>query len=885
MKKSIIKRIIALLAVVILPSSLLCACSGINNKEPNSKNYTIAVEINTPMDSAAQMEYPNARRVYVNGAMEGLMEVKNRRVDAYLGERCNVEAAIKDGFEGIRITERNLGNPGLVAVGVSLKSHIPDAAEYVSEFIREMKSSGIIEDMRQRWIVDCDFTMPDIPVPEHPDKTIVIGTSCLVEPFSFYLNGQPTGLDIEMMHRFAYWANARLEIKVYDWTGLYTVIVTDQIDYIMSNFYIRDTDMMEYSESYLVMENVLVTADQEAVTGKSFIQKISDSLRKNFLDEDRWKTILDGLLTTLKISALSVLFGTALGFVICLGKRSKYEILSKALNAFTLTITGIPILVLLMILYYVVFIRVAAVFVAVTAFSINFAAIVSDIMKGSIDGIEKGQWDAAAALGFSHRKAFFRIIVPQSLKLFLPKYLSAIVALLHLTSIAGYVTIIDVTYAVQMIRIQTYDPFFPLLLTAVCYLLLTWGVSFLIKTIGNHFLTQRKPLRGIDRKTVSNFTLGNAVKPGHTDEPVIEISHLTKKYKNATPLKDLNCTIRYGEVISIIGPSGTGKSTLLRCINRLETPTAGSIKVFGEEIAGIKQSKLSSVRCRMGMVFQSFNLFPHITVIENIMLAPVLLLKTPKQQAYEKGMSLLHAVGLTDKALNYPDELSGGQKQRVEIVRTLAMNPDVILFDEPTSALDPKMVGEVLLVINSLAKAGLTMLIVTHEMKFARDVSTRVFYMEQGIVYEDGPPEQIFDAPKTDLCRSFVNNLKVFRCHIDAEGAPNAPGFDFFAEIGRIYEFAGKYFLSEAQALKMRQLLEELCVILIRPKLKPGDRSISFEVSYDNKKLECSAVIAYGGEEYNPLAGDDIGIKLVKARTDSISYTYENQTNYIRIVF
>jgi len=199
---------------------------------------------------------------------------------------------------------------------------------------------------------------------------------------------------------------------------------------------------------------------------------------------------------------------------------------------------------------------------------------------------------------------------------------------------------------------------------------------------------------------------------------MIRIEHLRKVYPNATPLADVNVTINKGDVISIIGPSGTGKSTLIRCINMLETPTSGDIWVDGVHITD-KKCDINKVRQKMGMVFQSFNLFNHMNVIENIMAAPMDLLKRTKQQAYDEGMKLLRMVGLADKAFNYPDELSGGQKQRVAIARTLAMEPEVILFDEPTSALDPTMVGEVQAVIRELARQGLTMMIVTQEMRFA----------------------------------------------------------------------------------------------------------------------------------------------------------------------
>ena len=215
---------------------------------------------------------------------------------------------------------------------------------------------------------------------------------------------------------------------------------------------------------------------------------------------------------------------------------------------------------------------------------------------------------------------------------------------------------------------------------------------------------------------------------------MIEIKHLRKEFDDETiPLKDINVTINNGDVISIIGPSGTGKSTLLRCINMLCEPTSGSIIVDGQDITK-RGCNLNEVRKKMGMVFQSFNLFGHLTVIENIMNPQITLLGRSRQEAYDKAMYLLDSVGLSSKVFSYPDELSGGQQQRIAIARTLAMDPDIILFDEPTSALDPSMIGEVQSVIKVLAKSGRTMMIVTHEMDFARKISNRIFFMYDGTI-------------------------------------------------------------------------------------------------------------------------------------------------------
>ena len=240
--------------------------------------------------------------------------------------------------------------------------------------------------------------------------------------------------------------------------------------------------------------------------------------------------------------------------------------------------------------------------------------------------------------------------------------------------------------------------------------------------------------------------------------PLISVSHLRKSFNGVAVLKDVNAEIERGEVISIIGPSGTGKSTFLRCLNRLETPDGGSIVVDGVDVTAPKVD-LAAVRRKMGMVFQNFNLFGNHTVLGNVMAAPCDLLGVSKAAAKEKAQELLGRVGLADKANALPDELSGGQKQRVAIARALAMDPEILLFDEPTSALDPTMVGEVLSVIKDLAKTGMTMLVVTHEMSFARDVSTRVFYMDEGVVYEEGTPDEVFGRPRKPRTIDFVGRV------------------------------------------------------------------------------------------------------------------------------
>ncbi|MDY4023351.1 amino acid ABC transporter ATP-binding protein [Staphylococcus borealis] len=239
---------------------------------------------------------------------------------------------------------------------------------------------------------------------------------------------------------------------------------------------------------------------------------------------------------------------------------------------------------------------------------------------------------------------------------------------------------------------------------------------------------------------------------------MIKIENLTKKFDKNEVLKDINLEINKGEVLAIIGPSGSGKSTLLRCINLLETPTSGKFIFEGTELTH-QNNNLNKLRQKMGMVFQNFNLFPHKTVLDNIVLAPKLLNMNDLNQLKQEALALLKKVGLEDKADVYPSQLSGGQKQRVAIARALAMHPDIILFDEPTSALDPEVVYDVLNVMKDLAKEGMTMVVVTHEMGFARDVSDKVIFMADGYVVEEGSPQQLFQSPKHKRTQNFLSRV------------------------------------------------------------------------------------------------------------------------------
>lgn len=347
---------------------------------------------------------------------------------------------------------------------------------------------------------------------------------------------------------------------------------------------------------------------------------------------------------------------------------------------------------------------------------------------------------------------------------------------------------------------------------------------------------------------------------------MITVEHLVKRFGNLTVLSDVNAEIRKGEVVSIIGPSGCGKSTFLRCLNLLEQPTAGTINIDGVNILD-PTANVSLLRQKMNMVFQSFNLFSHLTVLENLTLGPIRLKGQTQEEAEARSMDLLRLVGMAEKADSFPDELSGGQKQRVAIARCLAMEPEIILFDEPTSALDPTMVREVLSVIRRLARDGMTMAIVTHEMEFARDVSNRVFYMDEGVIYEEGPPDVIFNAPKREKTWAFINRVRT--CSYDVE----TPDYDLYAINARIEAFCEKHVLPRKLCDNILLAIEET-LALYRPYL--GHGPVKLHVDYSEKTGELKLVFDAAPDAGNPIetAGeDDLGAMLIQNLAENVAFT------------
>ena len=354
---------------------------------------------------------------------------------------------------------------------------------------------------------------------------------------------------------------------------------------------------------------------------------------------------------------------------------------------------------------------------------------------------------------------------------------------------------------------------------------------------------------------------------------MIELRHLEKRFGETVPLKDVNLTVNKGDVISLIGPSGTGKTTLIRCLILLEKPSAGEILLDGENVLAPGYD-VPAMRKRIGMVFQTFNLFTHLNVIENIMKPQVDLLGRSKQEAYDRGIEFLKQVGLAEKQFFYPSQLSGGQQQRVAIARTLAMDPEIVLFDEPTSLLDPSMVGEVEAVIKNLARSGITMILVTSEMSLAREISNRVIFMDQGIVYEEGTPEEIFEHPKRLRTQRFIRNTKCLELQIQSRN------FDFIGSVNSIESFCQRYDIQSAYTTRCISTFEELCKEILM-EILPDPVRIRALFEYSAKTGEIQLSVFFSCESFDlDSVENQVALSILRYRCSAIRHEPVNTDGF-----
>jgi polar amino acid transport system permease protein len=503
--------------------------------------------------------------------------------------------------------------------------------------------------------------------------------------------------------------------------------------------------------------------------------------------------LLRGALLAIKIAALAMVLGLLLGLVLALSRLSRHAVVRGTAWFYIWFIRGTPLLLQLVFIFDVlpsVGLTFSTFTTAVLGFSLNEAAFSAEIIRGGILSVNRNQSVAAAALGMPPLLTLRRIILPQAMRSILPGVSNQTISMIKGTSIASVIFVNELTFSAEQIVGQNFQFFQVFTAAGIIYLVMTSVIALAQIALERHFDFLREESDGLARRVRSLLHLNAKRVPERTpaytareplpaligelcrdiagaEGPCVVCRNVQKSYGTREILKGIDLTVNAGEVVVIMGPSGSGKSTLLRMINHLEPLDWGAITVDGQ-LVGYEalpggavrpiRKRLAQARAaaRVGMVFQHFNLFEHLTALENVIEAPLSVYHQKPEEARAAATRLLGAVGLARHTGHLPHRLSGGQQQRVAIARALAVAPRVMLFDEPTSALDPELVGEVLAVIRGLAEAGMTMIIVTHEIGFAREVADRILFMDDGVIVEQGPPALVLDRPVQDRTRRFL---------------------------------------------------------------------------------------------------------------------------------
>ena len=467
-------------------------------KVPGKK---IGVLTSTSAMFQVEKELPDAEIYQYSDAFSAYNAVAKGMLDAFVYDRKQLELALENGVKGVVILDENLGEDAEVAIGLPKEPAVPDLKKRINEFLAEIKSSGVNDDALKRWTVDRNYEMPDIPKAENPSFTLRVGTTGIVEPYSFYKDNELTGYDIEMAKRLAAWLNADIEFKIYDYTSVVMALQSGDIDCVLANLYKTNerAEVIDFSDPMYVLQDAVLVAAVDETTPETnaftdFLSSIALSFEKNFIRENRWELILEGICTTIIITVFSTIFGSILAFLICMFRRTGSRLANSISNIYVKLLQGTPMVVLLMILYYVILGKsgLSAAWVAIVGFSLNFGAYASEIMRSGIESIDAGQREAALALGYSENQAFFRFIFPQAAVRFLPVYNGEIISLLKGTSIVGYIAIQDLTKMGDIIRSRTYEAFFPLIATAIIYFILAWMISLILKFILKKVSPKRK---------------------------------------------------------------------------------------------------------------------------------------------------------------------------------------------------------------------------------------------------------------------------------------------------------------------------------------------------------------------------------------------------------
>jgi polar amino acid transport system permease protein len=545
------------------------------------------------------------------------------------------------------------------------------------------------------------------------------------------------------------------------------------------------------------------------IAGQSHAATTDNSLANWLSDFFTYTTsgfLWTGALLAVQITCLAMSGGLILGLGLALMRLSRHSFIRSAAGFYIFIVRGTPQLLQLVFIFDAlpaIGIRLDSFSTALIGFAFNEAAFSAEIIRGGILSVSATQSIAAASLGMGPALTLRRIVLPQAMRAIVPGLINDTISMLKLTSIASVIFVNELTFRAQQIVGQNFK-FFPVFIaTGAIYLVLTSAITAMQRVLEDYFDFDRKtrgasamqrflglgaaasavaappspqPTATLAKPVTRAGTLDAAWlrsllgSPDMADpsRPFVEGRNVQKSYAGREVLAGVDFTVNAGEVVVILGPSGSGKSTLLRMVNHLEALDWGSVSVAGRTVGyrpypvgggpprPVRDLARTRADARIGMVFQHFNLFAHLTALENVIAAPIHVYRVPRAEAETTGMRLLSAVGLAEHAHHLPHRLSGGQQQRVAIVRALAIQPRLMLFDEPTSALDPELVGEVLTVMRRLADAGMTMIVVTHEIRFAREVADRVIFMDAGQVVEQGPPDAVIGAPSHERTRRFL---------------------------------------------------------------------------------------------------------------------------------
>ena len=481
------KWMLTLIAAICLLALPVFAGEAISSVEELSRpGIRVGISQGSAAEGIVQKHYPQAELVYFLDNSSAYLAVAQGKIDAYVFDVKQMRLALESGVSGVHLLDETLDETVRVAVGISPVSKIPDLQQKLNRFIGEIRADGTLDDMFQRWVMEGRETMPEIPAPEASGLHLTVGTTGIVPPYSYYVGTERAGLDIELAYRFVAWLGADLEFRTYDYGSIIAAAAGGDVDCIMANLNVTPereetlpfSDLL-YEEKLGVM--VRGEAPETPAAGKgSILEQLSASFEKTFLREERWRLFLEGVKTTLLITLLSILFGTAAGFGVYMLCRNGNPLANRITRICIWLVQGTPMVVLLMILYYVVFgsLRISGAAVAVIGFTLTFGSAVFSLLKMGVGAVDPGQYEAACALGHSRLHAFFRIVLPQAIPHVMPAYQGEITGLIKATAIVGYIAVQDLTKMGDIVRSRTYEAFFPLIAITLIYFALEGLFSF-----------------------------------------------------------------------------------------------------------------------------------------------------------------------------------------------------------------------------------------------------------------------------------------------------------------------------------------------------------------------------------------------------------------------